>query len=301
MNEVNQLQQQQITLQNQASSGLSVVNPDDNPSVMAEVLNQQTSSSANSAYLSNITQLQSTASNSASAMNSLQTIISQASDLATQAASGLNTSTQLQADAVQVGSLIQQALQLANTKDANGNYLFSGTATDTQPFSATTDANGNITAVTYNGNTDTAQSDIGLNTTISAQVPGENNSGTGTEGLFADSRTNSDVFGDLISLQQNMLSGNVSDIANNNISALGNDENSVINQISANGVVQSALTAANTLATSRNTNLTTQISGETSADLAQTLTELSQTQTAFEAALESGQMVMNVSLLNFIA
>jgi len=34
--------------------------------------------------------------------------------------------------------------------------------------------------------------------------------------------------------------------------------------------------------------------------LAQTLTELDQTQTAYQAALESGSKVMNLSLLNFL-
>ena len=42
------------------------------------------------------------------------------------------------------------------------------------------------------------------------------------------------------------------------------------------------------------------MSNLTSANLATTLTELQQTQTAYQAALESGVQVMQLSLLNYI-
>jgi flagellar hook-associated protein 3 FlgL len=233
-------------------------------------------------------------------MNSLQTLVSQVNDIATEAANGTDSTSQLSAYATQMASLIQQAVQIGNTQDANGNYIFSGTATDTPPFATTTDASGNITGVTYQGNTEVAQNDIGPNMTISAQVPGENNTGSGAEGLFADSRTGANLFSDMISLQQNLASGNTSAISSTNVPALTNDENNVINQISANGVTQSALTAAGNIAGTNSTSLTTQIGNNTGANMAQTLTELSQTQTAYEAALESGEMVMSVSLVNFL-
>jgi flagellar hook-associated protein 3 FlgL len=295
LNQIQQLQQQQNTLQEQSSSGLSVTLPEDNPSVMAQVLNLQTDSAANAAYQSNITQLQSTATISATAMNSLQTILSQVNDIATEASNGTTSSTQLATYATQVEDLIQQALQLGNTQDADGNYIFSGTASDTKPFVVTT-TNGSITSVAYKGGTKVAESDIGPNTTVSAQVLG-----SGADGLFTNTSTGADVFGDMIALQQNLASGNTSAISSTDAPALSNDEDNVISQISANGVMQSALTAASNIASAQSTNLTTQISGDTSADLATTLTELTQTQTAYEAALESGTKVLQLSLVDFLA
>ena len=64
--------------------------------------------------------------------------------------------------------------------------------------------------------------------------------------------------------------------------------------------MQSTLTNASNIATAKATNITSQISNDTSANLAQTMTQLSQTQNAYEAALESGEQVMSVSLLNFL-
>jgi len=80
--------------------------------------------------------------------------------------------------------LIQEALQAANTQDAQGHYIFGGTVNNQPPFAATTDASGNVTAVTYNGNTNTSVSQIGPGQTATAQVPGENTTGTGAAGLL---------------------------------------------------------------------------------------------------------------------
>ena len=297
---VNNLEQQQNTLQTQASTGLKISLPEDDPSVMTQVLEQQTASSQSSQYQTNITQLQDSATTSGDAMNSLQTISDQASQIATEAANGTNSASQLATYATQVGQLIQEALQVANTQDANGNYIFAGTNSSTKPFTATTDANGNVTAVNYQGNTSTAQSEIAPGVTVTAQTPGANTTGSGPAGLFTDSSSGADFFGHLISLQQNLTAGNTSAISSTAIPALAQDENNNVNQISANGILQSTLTSASNIATANSTNLTTQISGETNADLATTLTQLQQTQTAYQAALASGSQVFNLSLLNYL-
>ena len=297
--EIQNLESQQSTLQGQATTGLKVTLPEDNPGVMDQVLNLQTQASANTQYQSNITQVQDSATTASDALNSLQTLVEQADQYATEA-NGVDSSTQLATYADQVGQLIQQALQVANTQDAQGNYIFAGTNTDTAPFSATTDANGNVTAVTYNGNTSVAESEIAPGLTVTAQNPGENNTGSGTEGVFADSRTGADIFSHLIALQQDLTSGNTGDISSSVGPALTKDEDHVVGQISGNAVLQSTLESAGTVATQNATGLDSQMSNDTSADLATTLTQLSQTQTAYQAALESGTMVMQTSLLNYL-
>jgi flagellar hook-associated protein 3 FlgL len=299
LSQMNQLQGQQIQLQNQATTGLKVALPEDDPAVMNQALDLQTQAAANTQYQSNITQLQSTAATAATAMNSLQTITEQAGEIATEAG-GVNSSTQLANYATQVGNLIQEALQAANTQDAQGNYIFGGTINNQPPFAAATDSNGNVTAVTYNGNTDAPESQIGAGQTVSAQVPGANNTGSGPSGLLADSRSGADLFRDLISLQQNLTSGNTAAISSTDSPNLTTDENHLVSGIAANGVLQSTLDSASDAATQLGTNITTQTSNLTSADLATTLTKLDQTQTAYQAAMESGMMLMNLSILDFI-
>jgi flagellar hook-associated protein 3 FlgL len=299
LNEIAQLKSQQSALQNQATTGLKVTLPEDNPAVMEQVLNLQSQASANTQYQSNITALQNSANTASDALNSLQTIVEKAGEIATEA-DGVTSPTQFSEYSTQVKGLIQDALQLGNTKDANGNYIFGGTATGAAPFTATTDSSGNVTGVTYNGNASVAKSEIASGLTVSAQAPGENNTGSGPTGVFADSRAGADVFSHLISLQQNLASGNTTAISSTDTPALATDEDNVVGQISANGVVQSALEAAGNSASTQSTHLESQMSNDTSADLAQTLTLLSQTQTAYQATLQSGVLVMNLSLLDYI-
>jgi len=299
LQQTNALQAQQIQLENESTTGLKVSLPEDDTATMDQVLNLQSQSAANTQYQSNITQLQDTATTAASAMNSLQTITEQAGEIATEA-DGVTSSTQLADYATQVGNLIQEAIQAANTKDSNGKYIFGGTVDNQAPFSATTDTNGDVTAVTYQGNTDESQTPIGAGQTASAQTPGANSTGSGATGLLADSRSGADLFRDLISLQQNLSSGNTTAIASTDSPNLTTDENNIVSGIAANGVLQSTLETASTAATQLGTNITTQTSNLTSANLTTTLTQLDQTQTAYQAALESGEMIMKLSILDYI-
>lgn len=297
--QVGQLQSQQVTLGNETSTGLKVTLPEDNPSVMNQVLNLQSQASSNTQYQSNISQVQASANTASDALNSLQTLVEQAGEIATES-TGTTSSSQLSTYATQVGQLIQQALQLGNTKDANGNYIFGGTATSSPPFSATTNASGDVTGVAYTGNSSVASSEIAPGLTVSAQNPGENNTGSGPGGVFADSRTGSDIFSHLISLQQNLQSGNTSAISSTDDPNLTKDEDNVVTQISGNAVLQSTLTAAGNVVQQQATNEDSQMSNDTSADLAQTITQLQQTQTAFQAALQTGSMVMQMSLMTYL-
>jgi len=298
--QVGQLQSQQVTLGNETSTGLKVTLPEDNPSVMDQVLNLQSQASSNTQYQNNISQIQASANTASDALNSLQTLVEQAGEIATKS-TGTSSSSQLSAYAAQVGQLIQQALQVGNTKDANGNYVFGGTATSSPPFSATTNASGDVTGVAYTGNSSVASSEIAPGLTVSAQNPGENNTGSGPGGVFADSRNGSDIFSHLISLQQNLQSGNTSAISSTDDPNLTKDEDNVVTQISGNAVLQSSLIAAGNVAQQQGTNETSQMSNDTSADMAQTITQLQQTENAFQAALQSGSMVMQLSVMTYLA
>ncbi|MDB6022601.1 MAG: flagellin [Pedosphaera sp.] len=298
--QINQLEQRQNTLQSQASSGQKITRPEDDPAAMASVLNLQTSVSANTQYQNNIAQLQSSATASYSAMDSLKTISDRAGEIATLASNGTTSPQQYASYATEVGQLIQQAVAVGNTQDANGNYIFGGTLTNGKPFSTTTDASNAVTAVTYQGNTSVAQSEIAPGLTVTTQTPGANTTGSGPTGLFTDSRSGADFFNHLLSLQKNLAAGTGTAISSTDTPQLAKDEANIINQMSANGVTQSALSHANNSAAAQSANTITQISGLTNADLATTLTQLQQTQTAYQAALQSGTKVLSLSLLDYL-
>lgn len=301
VNQVNSLQSEMSTLQNEVTTGLSVQAPSDNPNAMETTLNDLSSQAAQEQYSNNITTLQSQANSVYSVLKSLQTIVSQAQSIATEAGSSTNSQTDLNDYAGQVTALIQQAAQLVNSQDpTTDQYLFGGTSSGQQPFTVTTDANGNVTGVTYSGNASVNQMNIAPGTTISVGVPGVNNSGTGPQGLITDSRTGADLFNHLIALQNDLLSGNTSAVTGTDTQNLQKDEDNATYQVAYNGNVQTRLNTASSFASSQANSLTNGISNASSTDVVQAMMQLNQTQTAYEAALETTTRVLQVSMVDFL-
>jgi flagellar hook-associated protein 3 FlgL len=299
--QVNDLSAQMDNLQNEVTTGLSVTAPSDNPDAMETTLDDLNSQAADQQYGSNISTLLSHANSIYTAVQALQSITSQAQTIATEAGSATVSQTNLNEYASQITALIQQAVQLVNSKDpSTGQYLFGGTDSGQQPFTVTTDSSGNVTGVTYSGNSSVNQTQISSGVTLSADVPGVNNTGSGPPGLITDSRSGADLFNHLIALQNDLLAGNKTAVSGTDTQNLQNDENNMTYQVAYNGNVQTRLNAASSLASSQSSSLNQSISNASSADAVQVMMQLSQTQTAYEAALETSSRVLQVSLVDFL-
>lgn len=290
--QINVLAARQFKLQNQATTGQSIQAPEDDPAGMAQALGLQAESSNVAQYAENISTLQNRSALVGNALQQLKTITDRVSELATQSDS-LSSPDQLQANVSETTQLIQQAVQVMNSKDGD-QYLFGGTTSGQPPFAATTDANGNVTGVTYQGNTSVTENEIGQNSTVTVDVPGENNSGSGPRGLIGDSRYGADLFNHMISLQNHLLAGDTAAINTTDQPALTKDEDNLIYQVSGNGAVQSRLEVAAAMASTQQTSLTNSLSTVAGADLTQTLTQLSQAQNAYQIALQSSSTIMQL-------
>jgi flagellar hook-associated protein 3 FlgL len=234
-------------------------------------------------------------------LQSLQTISSRAGEIATSAVSSTNSQSDLNNYADEVNQLINQVVSAANTKDpATGQYLFGGTASSQPPFTTTTDASGDVTAVTYNGNSSVNQAQIGANLTTTVDIPGVNNGSGGARGLITDSQSGADFINHLIALRNDLQAGDTTAISGTDSGNLQKDENNIAYQVANNGVQQNQLSAAATLATNGAQTLNTMITNASGADLVNTMVQLNQAQTAYQAALESGSKIMQLSLLNYL-
>lgn len=300
LNQFNALTARQYALQQQASTGLKIQSASDDPAAMQTTLKGLADKAAQTQYSSNISTLQTRATSVYNVMESLQKLSSRAGEIVTSAGSPTASSSQLNNYASEVKQMITQAVNLLNTKDASGQYLFGGTNSTQPPYVTTTDAGGNITGVTYQGNASVNQVEIAPGATLSVDVPGENTTGTGTRGLIADSSSGADFFNHLLSLQNNLSSGNTAAITGSDAANLQKDEDNLLYQVSNNGAVQNRLNIAATFATSQSATLDQNISNASSADLVQTMVELNQAQTAYQAALQSGTKLMQLSILNYI-
>jgi flagellar hook-associated protein 3 FlgL len=298
---LNVLTARQYALQSQVSTGLKVQAPEDDPTAMQNVLSYKTSKAAEEQYSSNISTLQSRASSVYSVLQALQTINNRIGEIATIAGDPTKTTSDLANYGTEVSQLIEQAANLANTKDpVSGEYLFGGTRSSQSPFTITRDTNGNITGVTYQGNTSASQVEIASGATLAVDVPGENTSGSGSRGLLTDSRSGADLFNHLIAFKNNLLAGNKTAITSSDVPALQNDENNLLYHIGNNGAIQTRLNAAATFATTSSNSLDSMISNASNADIVQTMVQLNEAQNSYQAALASGSKIMQMSLLNYI-
>jgi flagellar hook-associated protein 3 FlgL len=292
------LTQRQNRLQTQVATGQRIQLPEDDPVSMRRVLDMQAEGKSVAQYERNIARHQELANASFAVIKGLKKVSDRARELSI-AANDLKPSEELSLYAKEITELIKQAVQAANTKN-RGDYLFAGTKTDQPPFVLTTDANGVVTSVSYQGNTNLAESEVASGIVLSTQAVGANTSGTGPRGLLADDRVGADFFNHLIALQNHLLAADTVSIDSMDRSDLAKDEDNFLYHLGTNGAVQSRLETASALGDQRTDTLEALISKEADADLAQTLVRFHQTQTAYQAALQSAGKILSSSLLDFI-
>jgi flagellar hook-associated protein 3 FlgL len=301
LNQFSVLENRLNDLQTQSATGLSVQSPSDNPTAMQDTLNYLSDKAEQTQYSRNISTLQTRATSVGNVLSSLQTLTSRAQEIVTSATSGTASQSDLDSYASEVQQLTQEAVQLMNTKDAStGQYLFGGTNSTVPPYATTTDANGNLTGVTYQGNTSVNQTEIASGVTVTVDVPGANTGTSGVRGLITDATSGADLFNHLISFANDLTAGDTSAISGTDSANLQNDEDNMLYQVSSNGAVQTHLESAATLASSQSTSLDNMISNSSGANLADTMVQLSQAQTAYQAALESSAQIMQLSILNYL-
>lgn len=295
--QLDRLSTEQARLQTQAGTGQRFHLSSEDPRAMRKVLDLQNEVQSLTQYEKNIGTLQDTLTASFAAISDVKKVSDRAGEIATTADS-LRTPEELTTLATEMDQMIERTVQVANTRH-QGNYLFGGTKNTTPPYTVTRDAQNRITGVTYNGSTSVSQSEIAENVNISVNVPGENTTGTGTRGLFKDSN-GADFFSNLISLRDNLLSGNTAAIRSTNLPGLLKDEENILYHFGSVGAEQTRLETASSLANQRKISLNSLVSQESDADLAETLVSLSEIQNAYTAALKTGGTILNQSLLDYI-
>lgn len=137
-NAMSQMQELQAALaktQNDLATSKKLHSAADDPAAMTQVNQLNITLSASTQYVTNgnsaSTNLKLEEQAMADATNTLQGI----RDLAVQANNAALTASQRQDIAVQMQQQLQDLQAIGNRKDSNGNYIFSGTASGTEPFS----------------------------------------------------------------------------------------------------------------------------------------------------------------------
>jgi flagellar hook-associated protein 3 FlgL len=163
-----QLQRQQSNATLELATGSSINQPSDNPAGAAQIVKINDLNSQVDSFQRSISSISGQFSTADSTFNSVVTVLQRAISLGVEGANGTLSDADRQAIAVEVTGIQSQLLSLANTS-YQGQYIFAGTATTTQPFVADpTQTSG----VRYAGNTGINKVTIGAGYQLQVNVPG---------------------------------------------------------------------------------------------------------------------------------
>ena len=144
-----------VATANEASSLQRINTAADDPIGAGRLLKLGQQAAMLDQYKGNIDTTKSALTVQESTLNSITTALQRAKEIGLAANNGIATDKDRQAYAAELSQIQQQVLGLMNSKDANGNYLFSGSKTDTAPYSQNADG-----TYTYNG--DQTQINLGI-------------------------------------------------------------------------------------------------------------------------------------------
>jgi flagellar hook-associated protein 3 FlgL len=275
------------TTQQQLSSGKKINQPSDDPYGTSLSLQLKSQLSQLQGYSNNVTDGTAWAQTASSALSQVDSLVQRVRELVVQASNGTNSAANDRASAAEVNQIIDAIKNTANTQ-YNGQYIFSGTSTQTAPYqSGSTD--------TYQGGTGAITRAIGPGSTVqvNADISQLLGSGQGaSDGKLLDT---------LRTIAQDLQTGNTSALSGTDLTNLDNNF-STLTQVEANvGAVTDQLNMAASRLQAIHDNTTQVLSNTQDVDMAQAEIDFSTQQAAFQAALQAGARIVQTSLMNFLS
>jgi len=283
--QIQNLGSQQARLQSQVATGQRITNPEDDPAAVSRVINLESERRSIEQFQRNAERALEVSQASYSGLQQVKKLSDRATEIGTLGAGAISPES-LNAYASEINQLIEQAVQLGNTKFRN-DYIYAGTAVDTAPFVATRDASGDVTAVAYAGNTTQSQVALSESSSVAPGTAGATNTGLG------------DFINHLVSLRDALRAGDASAVQSTQTNLLAS-EDVLVNALSEHGAVQMRIEVNQTQQKERADNLEKLVSAEADGDLPSAIVKLNQTQVAYQAALQSASNIMRLSLLDYL-
>ena len=154
-------------VQEQLSTGLQIVKPSDAPDKASLVTRLESELARQSGYQDTLKSVNVRLSAEETALKNTSDVMYRVKELAVQAANDTLGAQDRQSIALELGTLRDQILSMANSQDSNGNYLFSGSKAGTPPYSK--DASG---VVYYQGDQARMKVNVGDSRRMNLNMPG---------------------------------------------------------------------------------------------------------------------------------
>jgi len=285
LHQLSQLSERHVDLQKQVASGQRLEKASDDPAAAGRVRRMQMEQLDRASDRRNLDRADTYLDFATKSTQALQDLSRMALDTVG-LLTGADSQVELDRAASQIDDVLEQALTIVND-EINGTPIYAGDTTDVTPFTTTTDVNGNITAVTYNGGTGEFAFDVGAGVRLSPLPDGQTN----TE---LESWLNG-----LIAMRDQLHAGDHAAISTQ-AQALNAQDETILLQIAELGSKAVRLDFVRDTENARFGALEDEISKETDVDLAQAAVRLNTVQTAYQGALKSAERIMGLSLLDYV-
>ena len=277
------------TTQQELSSGLRINEPSDDPygTSLAMELNGQLAGLTS--YSNNVTGGTGWTQAASTALSDINNVTERVRELTVEAANGTNSQANLSSMADEVDQLKGEIKQDANSQ-YDGQYIFAGTLTTTQPYTSASDA--------YNGNS-------GAGAAIYRQIgPGATlQINTDISSVLGNGQPDNKLLSVLDDISQHLQGGTAADqtaLSTTDLQNLDANLQTLQGMQASVGATQDRLQLASGRIQDLQLSTTTTLSNTEDADFAQTSIDFSTAQAAYNAALQSSAKIIQDSLLNFL-
>lgn len=267
--------------QRRVSTGRRINDLGDDPTGVSNIISMSSVKAGLAQYSANLDRANSRLASTENSFAEVTTLLNRANALTVSGATATIGQNERQAMASEMTSIRDRLVQLANSKDGNGDFIFAGTAVKTTPFTV---ASG---VITYNGDLGSVKVEAAPGQTMDLSI-------SGSQSFFT---TAFDTLTSTITALQNNDTATLSNASLTNIQAGLQTANQYRGEI---GNRMRTVTDYQFDQTRRIEELTKGVSDVTDVDLAQAITDYQSAQTAYQAALQMAGQGNKLSLMDFI-
>jgi flagellar hook-associated protein 3 FlgL len=267
--------------QRKVSTGRRINDLGDDPTGVSNIISMSSVKAGLAQFSANLDRANSRFASTENSFAEVTTLLNRTNALTVSGATATIGQSERQAMASEMTSIRDRLVQLANSKDGNGDYIFAGTAVKTTPFTV---ASG---VITYNGDLGSVKVEAAPGQTMDLSI-------SGSQSFFT---TAFDTLTSTITALQNNDTATLSNASLTNIQASLQTSNQYRGEV---GNRMRTVTDYQFDQTRRIEELTKGVSDVTDVDLAQAITDYQSAQTAYQAALQMAGQGNKLSLMDFI-
>ena len=292
ISKISSLQVDQTKLQQQISTGKRLTLPSDDPIASTRALEISHAQGVNSSFASSRQTAQLKLNTLESSLASITSLLVSTQSTLVGAGNGTLSDLQRGFIATELNGSLEELINLANTQDASGDYIYAGFKTDTKPFVA------NASGASYAGDSNQQLVQVDAQRLMAANVSGDNVFQAGGNDVFA-------TLSNLVTLLNTPITNAATQAAFTSglATAISNLQGSVDNVLNVRAGIGSKLNeldALDTAGSDRALQYSKSLSELEDLDYASALSDLAKQQTIMEAAQKSFVETTKLSLFQFI-